>query len=194
MGITKNSIDDGEGRYASRTRVNRIVYEWSQDDLAGSDMVMAQLPGMNGEIHTIYLDVSASKLDSNADADTIKGSLSIQAPLITVGGLPMDLCNPITNLDFTNKVAGRYYTFQTTEGSQQGTMDHALSVSPGLSGHSTTPAAPKVANAAGAATAIGANQAWTGRVAGGMIVMLSISGGTVWAADTGAIRLIIHYS
>ena len=72
-------------------------------------------------------------------------------------------------------------------------MDHALSVSPGLSGH-TTPAAPKVVNAAGTATVIGANQAWTGRVAGGMVVMLSISGGTVWAADTGAIRLIIHYS
>ena len=193
MGITKNSIDDGEGRYASRTRVNRIVYEWEQSDLAGNEMAMAQLPGLNGEIHTIYLDVSSSKLDSNTDADTVKGSLTIQAPLLTVAGLPMNLCNPITSLDFTNKAAGRVYTFQTTEGSQQGTMDHALSVSPGLSGHSS-PAAPKVANAAGTATVIGANQAWTGRVAGGMVVMLSISGGTVWAADTGAIRLIIHYS
>lgn len=193
MGITAHSIDDGDGRYASRTRVNRIVYEWSQDDLATAPMAIANLPGLNGEIHTIYLDVSASKLDTNADADTVKGSLSLQSPFLTVAGNPMNLCNPITSLDFTNKAPDRVYTFQATEGSQQGTMDHALSVSPGLSGH-TTPAAPKVVNAAGTATVIGANQAWTGRVAGGMVAMLSISGGTVWAADTGAIRLIIHYS
>ena len=194
MGITAHSIDYGEGRYASRTRVNRIIYEWSQDDLATQPMAVANIPGLNGEIHTIYLDVGASKLDTNADADTEKGSLTISSPLLNLAGQPMNLCNQITSLDFTNKAAGRVYTFQTTEGSQQGTMDHALSVSPGLSAHSTTPAAPKVANAGGTATVIGANQAWTGRVAGGMVVMLSISGGTVWAADTGAIRLIIHYS
>ena len=45
------------------------------------------------------------------------------------------------------------YKFQTNEGAAQGTMEHALSVSVGLSGH-TTPAAPKVTNTGGTATVI----------------------------------------
>ena len=105
----------------------------------------------------------------------------------------MNLCNPITLIDYTNKLKEGIYRFQTTEGSQQGTMDHALSVSPGLSGH-TSAVAPKVANAGGSAITIGANQAWTGRVAGGLMVTIGVSGGVVWAADTGAIRLTIYYS
>ena len=51
-----------------------------------------------------------------------------------------------------------------------------------------------MANAGGIGVVIGANQAWTGRVAGGMVAMLSISGGVTWAGDTGAVRLIINYS
>ena len=123
MAITKNSIDDGSGRYASRTRVNRVIYEWPLEELSGMDMAIANLPGLNGEIHNVYLDVSGSKLSSNTDADTVRGTLSLQFPFPTVGGGPMNMCNPITSLDFTNKVAGRVYSFQTTEGSQQGTLN-----------------------------------------------------------------------
>ena len=33
MGINTNSLNDGEGRYGSRTRVNRLVYDFEAGDL-----------------------------------------------------------------------------------------------------------------------------------------------------------------
>ena len=192
MPITSHTIDDGQGRYGSRTRVNRIVYEWTVEELAAAPQAMANIP-MNGEIHTIWLDVSASKLGTNADADTVKGSFQIACgDYNSETGALLPYINTITSLDFTNK-GDVVYKFQTNEGAMQGNMEHSLSISPGLSAH-TTPAAPKVTNAVGAATVIDKNQPWTGRVCGDVLFGLSILGGQVWAPDTGKIRLTILYS
>ncbi len=194
-GIVSHTIDDGAGRYGSRTRVNRVVYEWETADLDGGIMAMAQIP-MNGEIHTIWLDVSGSKLSSNANGDTIHGSFGITCgDYTTVSGHDNFYCSVISALDFTNK-GNVVYRFQTNEGAAMGTMEHALSVQPGLSAHGSSPAAPKVLNTAGTPTAIAKNQPWTGRVCGKVKITLSIhpSAGVQWAADTDKIRLTILYS
>ena len=52
MPIIAHSIDDGEGRYGSRTRVNRIVFEYEASDLASQTSITAAIK-MNGDIHTI---------------------------------------------------------------------------------------------------------------------------------------------
>ena len=193
-GIVSHTIDDGAGRYGSRTRVNRIVYEWETADLDGG-IIAPALIQMNGEIHTIWLDVSGSKLTANLDADTVHGQFGISCGDYTsVSGGENFYCSQISALDFTNK-GNIVYRFQTNEGAAMGTMEHALSVQPGLSAHSS-PAAPKVLNTAGTATAIAKNQPWTGRVCGTVKFTVAIDpgAGVQWAADTDKIRLTILYS
>ena len=196
MPIIAHSIDDGDGRYGSRTRVNRIVFEYDAADLAGENVITAAIQ-MNGEIHNVWLDTSISKLTTNTDTQTTHGALAIQCgDYGKLGGDAINYCNPITELDFTNLSGGRgFYQFQTAEGAAQfgaGAMEQSLSVSVGRSSHSGTPATPKVADPAGTATLIDANQAWTGRVCGTVNFTLLTS--TAWAADTGKIRLTILYS
>lgn len=154
MGESDFTIFDGEARYAGRTRVNRVVYDWSAQDLLVEGIQATASFNLNGDIHMIILDVSQSKLAQNTNTETTHGSFSIaNDDFNLLNGNPNFYCNPITSLDFTNKSnSGRVYKFQTNEGAAQGNMEHALSVSVGLSGHNT-PAAPKVANTAGTATA-----------------------------------------
>ena len=179
MGESDFTIFDGEARYAGRTRVNRVVYDWPLSSFLA--------------LCVAILDVSQSKLAQNTNTETTHGSFSIaNDDFNLLNGNPNFYCNPITSLDFTNKSnSGRVYKFQTNEGAAQGNMEHALSVSVGLSGHNT-PAAPKVANTAGTATVIDKNQPWTGRVCGK--VKFTIATQTEWAADTGGIRMTILYS
>jgi len=195
MPIIAHSIEDGEGRYGSRTRVNRIVFEYDAADLAGQTQITAAIQ-MNGEIHNVWLDTSISKLATNTDTQTTHGSLAIQCgDYGKLGGDPINYCNPITELDFTNKSGGRgFYQFQTTEGATQegaGSMEHSLSVSVGRSSHST-PATPKIGDPSNTQIPIDKNQPWTGRVCGTVNFKLETS--TAWAADTGKIRLTILYS
>ena len=114
--------------------------------------------------------------------------------LYSIGWRCTNYCNPITSLDFTNKVANKgFYQFQTAEGAAQlgaGYVEHALSVSPGLSSH-TSPATPRVQDAIGTPTPIDQNQAH--RVFG-ETVNFRLDTLTAWAADTGKIRLTILYS
>ena len=194
MAQVSHTIDDGDGRYGSRTRVNRLVYEFTTADLNGQTSVSATVP-MNGEVHTIWLDVSGSKLTTNTDTQTTHGSFALSCGDYTsISGSPMTYHNPITSLDFTN-IGNPIYKFQTCEGAGQSgaaPMEHSLSISPGLSAHSGAPAAPKVADPVGTATIIATNQAWTGRVAGN--VSITLASITAWAADTGNIRVTILYS
>ena len=193
MASSQHTIDDGTGRYGSRTRVNRLVYEFSQADLAGQTSASATVQ-MNGEVHTIWLDPTASKLDANANANTDDGSFVLSCGDYTsVSGADLTYHNPITKLDYTSK-GNPIYKFQTCEGAGMAAgaaMEHSLSVSPGRSAHDT-PAAPFVTDAAANPTAIATNQAWTGRVCGGVKITLSTT--TAWAADTGIIRVTILYS
>lgn len=194
MPVIAHSIDDGEGRYGSRTRVNRIVFDYEAADLANQTAITAAIQ-MNGEIHTIYLDTTISKLAANTDTQTTHGAFSIECGDYTLLNTdPILYCNPITELDLTNKGSRTHYKFQTNEGAaMQGgsAMEQALSVSVGRSAHST-PATPKVQDPLGTAIPIDANQPWTGRVCG--TVNFKLEASTAWAADTGKIRLTIIYS
>ena len=194
MAKIAHTIDDGDGRYGSRTRVNRLVYEFTTADLSGQTSISATVP-MNGEVHTIWLDVSASKLTTNTNTQTTHGSFALSCgDYDSVSGARLTYHNPITSLDFTS-TGDPIYKFQTCEGAAMGAaapMEHSLSISPGLSAHTGAPEAPKVADAAGAATPIAANQAWTGRVAGNVKITLATQ--TAWAGDTGNIRVTILYS
>ena len=190
------TIFDGEARYAGRTRVNRLVYEFTQADLTGNTTVTSDSFGLNGEVHQIILDVSSSKLGTNGNTQTAQGTFSMISDIPTVAGGEIMPFERITSVDYTNKSSGRYYTFQTNEGAAMtdgggGTaMEHSLTVFVGKSGHDT-PAAPKT-GAVGVATVIDANQPWTGRVCGNYT--LKLTSASAWAADTGAIRVIIIYS
>ena len=196
MGKTAHTIDDGDGRYGSRTRVNRLVYEFTTADLNGKTSISATVP-MNGEVHTIWLDASASKLALNTDTQVHQGSFVLSCGDYTsVSGADMTYFNTLGGIDYTN-VGNPIYKFQTAEGAAQGgagAMEHALSVSPGLSAHSGAPLSPTVAGAAHGAPAasIDMNQAWTGRVAGNVKITLTTV--SAWAADTGNIRVTILYS
>ena len=196
MPVIAHSIDDGEGRYGSRTRVNRIVFEYDAADLANQTSITAAIQ-INGDIHTIWLDTSISKLATNTDTQTTHGSLSIQCgDYPKLGGEAINYCNQITELDFTNLSGGRgLYQFQTNEGAAQsgaGGMEQALSISVGRSSHSGSPATPKVADVQNNGIPIDMNQPWTGRVCGTVNFRLDTL--TAWASDTGKIRLTILYS
>lgn len=185
------TIFDGEARYAGRTRVNRMVYEFTQADLSGQTAVTSTSFGLNGEVHQIILDVSSSKLTTNGNTQTAQGTFSMISEIPTVAGGDITPFEPITSLDYTNKTSGRYYQFQTNEGAAMGTQEHALTVRPGLSGHDT-PAAPKTPIVNGTQTAINKNQPWTGRVCGNYTLKLTST--SAWATDTGTIRVTIMYS
>jgi hypothetical protein len=185
------TIFDGEARYAGRTRVNRMVYEFTQADLIGQTAVTSASFGLNGEVHQIILDVSSSKLGTNGNTQTAQGTFSMISDIPTIAGGDITPFEPITSLDYTNKTGGRYYQFQTNEGAAMGTQEHALTVRPGLSGHDT-PAAPKTPIVNGTQTVINKNQPWTGRVCGNYTLKLTST--SAWAADTGTIRVIIMYS
>lgn len=185
------TIFDGEARYAGRTRVNRMVYEFTQADLSGQTAVTSTSFGLNGEVHQIILDVSSSKLATNGNTQTAQGAFSMISDIPTIAGGDITPFEPITSLDYTNKTGGRYYQFQTNEGAAMGTQEHALTVQPGLSGHDT-PAAPKTPITNGTQTVINKNQPWTGRVCGNYTLKLTST--AAWAADTGIIRVIIMYS
>ena len=193
MGLSDLTIFDGEARYAGRTRVNRLVYEFTQADLSGQTAVTSASFGLNGEVHQIILDVSSSKLTTNGNTQTAQGTFSMITDIPTVAGGDITPFEPITSLDYTNKTGGRYYQFQTNEGAAMsgGTaMEHSLTVFVGKSGHDT-PAPPKTSSV-GTATVIDSNQPWTGRVCGNFTIKLTST--SAWAADTGAIRVIIIYS
>ena len=186
------TIFDGEARYAGRTRVNRMVYDFLTPDLMGQTSDLSDSFPLNGEVHQIILDVSGSSLSSNTNTQTVGGKfVLVHADLTTISGGEISPFAEITALDYTSKVAGRYYQFQTNEGAAMGTQEHALTVRPGLSGHDT-PAAPKTPIVNGTQTAINKNQPWTGRVCG--LYQIKLTSATAWADDTEAIRVTIIYS
>ena len=77
MPISEHSIDDGTGRYGSRTRVNRFVYQFDIADLNGKTQVFSDIFPLNGEVHAIILDLSVTHMSSNTDADTVRGMFAL---------------------------------------------------------------------------------------------------------------------
>jgi len=185
MGAMGLTIFDGEGRYGSRTRVNRIVYEFLQADLAANTVVSADIP-MNGEIHTMWLDATSSKLGTNTDTQKIQGKLDIGMADVPQTGAAtvLPFITQIQNLDYTTGSPAPY-VFQSNEGGATGEV--ILGSKTGVNSHSS-PTAPNIGGGSAMATAI----AWTGRVCG--TVRFTLTTTSAWAADTGTIRLVVVYS
>tara|TARA_R110002051_G_scaffold78858_1_gene142502 strand:- start:193 stop:783 length:591 start_codon:yes stop_codon:yes gene_type:complete len=196
MAIVQSSVNDGEGRYASRTRVNRLVYDFVQADLAAQTAVTSSAIPLNGEIHSIWLDATQSKLVLNTDTQTAQGLFQIQsADILDLAGNALIYASPIYGVDYTT-LSPAPYQFQTNEGAAHENtpntlMNCSLAVAVGRSGHST-PATPMIMNTVGAPAVIDGLQPWTGRVCGQLQIKLTTV--SAWAADTGSIRVVVLYS
>lgn len=197
MGEHKATLYDGEARYAGRTRVNRLVYEFTQDDLSGNTTVMANVL-LNGQVNNIILDATRSKLTTNTNTQVHGGTFQLLYADLDDGAgsaLPLSYHEQISNLDYTT-ASPRPYKFQTAEGAAihatPAQQANALVVRAGVSGHSSTPEAPKTLNSAGTATLIDEVAPWTGMVCGK--VQIKLTTGTAWASDTGSIFVVIVYN
>ena len=80
MGVIASSINDGDGRYGSRTRVNRLVYEFTNADLASQTSATADV-NLNGKIHNIIIDATRCTVGSG----TTTGSFQLLAADLTDG-------------------------------------------------------------------------------------------------------------
>lgn len=186
MSLTADSIDDGVGRYGSRTRVNRAVYEFTQTDLATNTTVTTNLK-INGKVHQIIIDATRSKV--GAGSTTGKFNLRM-ADILDGAGNATPFFDQLTGLDFGTTSPAPYH-FQTTEGGAQNdssdpvavTICNHLVVSTGVSSGAVAPS-----HAAGAITTAAA---WTGGICGNVQINLQTT--SAWAADTGSVFVIIIY-
>lgn len=189
------SLNDGDARYAGRTRVNRAIYEFTQDELSGNTTVTADI-ALNGQVNNIVIDATRSKLTTNTNTQVHGGSFQLlYADLADGAGsaLQYPYHELISNLDYTT-ASPRPYKFQTAEGAAvfgATQMPQTLVVRAGLSGHSSAPEAPKTLNAIGVATHTDDVVPWTGMVCGK--VRIEMKTGTAWASDTGSIFVAIVY-
>lgn len=195
MGEHATTVFDGEARYAGRTRVNRVVYEFTQSDLASQTTAYADVQ-LNGQIDTVILDATRSKLTTNTNSQVHGGSFQLlYADLADGAGssLQYPYHEVISNIDYTT-ASPRPYKFQTAEGAAVGgalQMPVHLVVRAGVSGHSGAPEAPKNIDGTGLAVHIDDVAPWTGMVCGK--VRIELKTGTAWAADTGSIFVVLTY-
>lgn len=190
------TLNDGDARYAGRTRVNRAVYEFTQADLDGQTTVTADF-SLNGQVNNVILDATRSKLTTNTNSQVHGGSFQLlYADLADGAGsaLQYPYHELISNLDYTT-ASPRPYKFQTAEGAAvfgAAQMSQTLVVRAGVSGHSSAAEAPKTLTATGVATITDDVVPWTGMVCGK--VRIELKTGTAWASDTGSIFVVIVYN
>ena len=192
MPVTAHSIDDGDGRFASRTRVNKLVYEFDATEIQGAPMVMAQVQ-MNGKIHKVVVDATRCKVD--APGDKTHGTFQLfDGDLSDDSGNYYSYHEQISALDFT-AASPAPYQFQTSEGAAtaDGTHNDACHFVV-WSGKQNGGALPKTLNGAGAATVMDDTVPWTGLVAGNVVISITVnSGGGVFAVDSGSLFVVIYY-
>ena len=195
MGIGTASINDGDGRYASRNRVNRLVYEFTTLDLMAQLSVTADVQ-INGKIDNIIVDATRSVLQLPGGGVVSDGSFQLLMSDLTDGaGAPAlyPYHAPISALDFT-AASPQPYCFQTSEGGATADGTHAdanhLVVWSGK--QSGAAALPKTYNGAGVATVMDDTVPWTGLVCGKVQIKLTTA--TAWDPTTGSIFVTIIYS
>jgi len=191
MPIHAHSIDDGEGRYGSRTRVNRLVYEFTAPELVGAPQAIAQFQ-MNGKIHKIVVD--ATRCVCEGTVNKTHGTFQLlDGDLVDAAGTPYSYHAQISALDFT-AASPAPYQFQTSEGAATADGTHAdanhLVVWPGKQ---NSGALPQTLNGAGAATVMDDTTPWTGLVCGKVSVSLGLSGAGAWDGSTGSLFVVIYY-
>tara|TARA_R110000765_G_scaffold112825_5_gene205095 strand:+ start:2521 stop:3069 length:549 start_codon:yes stop_codon:yes gene_type:complete len=181
MGITAHSLDDGEGRYASRTRCNRLVYDFVAGDL--TDLTTKSVTvNLNGKVHRIIVDPTNSVI---ADGTSTTGVFELIDDL----GYPYH--SAISALDFSIDSTA-VYQFQTSEGAA--TADGTHNDSNHLvvfSGKSHDGVLPKTLNGAGTATVMDDTAPWTGLVCGPVTIRLTSTAKAWTSAAT--IRIVIYY-
>ena len=191
MGIVASSIDDGEGRYGSRTRVNRLVYEFTQEDLAGAPIAMARF-NMNGKIHKIVID--ATRVVCEGTVNKTHGTFQLSdADLQDSAGNNYSYHAEISALDYT-AASPAPYQFQTSEGAATGDGTHTdanhLVVWPGKQ---NSGALPKTLDGAGAAQVMDDTTPWTGLVCGTVQATFGLSGAGAVGPSTGSLFVVIYY-
>ena len=167
-------IDDGTGRYASRTRVNRRILTLTGD---GTNSLNGSLD-INGKIARLVLDPSRVSCASNTGTG---GSLKITMDVEDAGGTEYPYCETLAGLD-VRTASNTPLNFQTSEG---GNMNADAGTTSGL--HFTV-AAPASSTIGG--VTIDENAAWNGLVCGRVRFTVATSN-SVFASGTIRI-LVIH--
>ena len=155
-----DEIDDGVGRYASRTRINRRVLDIVGDGTASISGTI----DMNGKISRIVLDMS--RMASNSNGAT-QGSMAITMDAESDGGTDYKYCETVSSLDFrtASNLVGH---FQIAEGANTDTAGAHLTIN----------------NPAGAAGS------WNGAVCGRVKFTLSLSNSKVFTSGASNIAKI----
>ena len=184
MGVIASSIDDGDGRYGSRTRVNRLVYEFTNADLEGLQTATADIQ-MNGKIHNIYVDATRTTVGSGTTTGTFQ---LLAADLIDGAGSPAlyPYHNEISGLNYS-ATSGAPYHFQTSEGAAKESGNGAA---PGkANANHLTVGGQSGAVLEGAP--IDDSTPWTGLVCG--TVQIKVYTSSAWAAGTGSLFVVLIY-
>lgn len=142
------SIFDGDGRYGSRTRVNREYVEITMPAAA----TVSETIQLNGKIARIILD--PSRITSNGSVLAGSGSLTLAMDIEDSGGSEYTYCNAVSSLDFRTS-SNTPFHFQTAEGANTDTAGVHFTV--------TNPA--------------GVAAAWSGLVCGALKITLAVSAG-----------------
>lgn len=172
------NLDDGEGRYASRSRINRKVIVFTSTELGGNDTASISTQ-INGKLGRLIVDASRCV---TAGAGTTDGSIDLTMDLQEAGGGEYKFCDTIGALNFT-ATANTAQHFQMSEGSNQGVTgsDNALHFSVTAPGSSTS-----------GGVAINEPAAWNGLLTGYVNITVTLASGT-FDAGTGDLRVVIIY-
>ena len=171
--MSSEDVNDGVGRYASRTRVNRRVLTIEGD---GTDSVSGSLD-LNGKITRVILD--PKDISCNANAATT-GSLVISMDLSPTGsstGYPY--CDTLAALD-VRTASNTALHFQTSEGGNKNADGGSTS------GLHFTVSAPASSTTGG--VVIDEAAPWSGLVCGKVTFTIATSNGTFAG---GSFRLIV---
>jgi len=172
------SLDDGEGRYASRSRINRKVLTLSNADLGGNSTASVTTQ-INGKLGRLIIDASRC---TTTGASATGGSIDLTMDLEQDDNSEYKYCDTIGGLNFT-ATANTAQHFQMSEGSNQGVSgsDNALHFSV---------TAPTSSTSGG--TTINEPAAWNGLLTGYVKITVTLAAGT-FQSSTGEMRIVIIY-
>lgn len=169
------SIFDGDGRYGSKTRVNR---EFVEIDMPAAATV-SQTIQLNGKVSRVVLD--PSRITSNGSVTATSGTLQLTMDIEDSGGTEYPYCDTVSFLDYRT-ASNTPLNFQTSEG---GNMNADAGATTGLHFTVTAPASSKTGG-----VVIDEPAPWSGLVCGALTITLATTAG---AFTGGTARLVIIY-
>ncbi len=169
------SIFDGDGRYGSKTRVNREFVEIEMPAAA----TVSQTIQLNGKVSRVVLD--PSRITSNGSVTATSGTLQLTMDIEDSGGTEYPYCDTVSFLDYRTS-SNTPLNFQTSEG---GNMNADAGATTGLHFTVTAPASSKTGG-----IVIDEPAPWSGLVCGALTITLATTAG---AFTGGTARLVIIY-